>query len=109
MSGTLGNCNFVVPLDAGIPVNLQPVKRPDADLPHMLPFGEEFMRVSPQLVSHPYRDYTDHFAEASGLTCRMWNTLKVHAVCVANIIHADSVQYMQCCNRLHQPAARCMI
>ena len=36
----------VVPSVAGVPVNLQPVKRPDADLPHMLPFGEEFMRVS---------------------------------------------------------------
>ena len=39
----------VAPFVAGIPVNLQPVKRPDADLPHMLPFGEEFMRVS---ISH---------------------------------------------------------
>lgn len=26
-------------------MNLQPVRRPDADIPHMLPFGEDFTKV----------------------------------------------------------------
>ena len=28
-------------------MNLQPVKRPDADIPHMLPFGEGHTKVMP--------------------------------------------------------------
>ena len=33
-------------------MNLQPVKRPDAGIPHMLPFGDDYMKV-PLQASEP--------------------------------------------------------
>ena len=38
-------------IDEGGPVNLQPVKRPDAGMPHMLPFGDDHMKVPYQVHS----------------------------------------------------------
>ena len=38
-------------VDEGGPVNLQPVKRPDAGIPHMLPFGDDHMKVPHQAHS----------------------------------------------------------
>ena len=38
-------CLCPAAIDEGGPVNLQPVRRPDAGIPHMLPFGDDSVKV----------------------------------------------------------------
>ena len=44
-------CRCPAAIDEGGPVNLQPVKRPDAGMPHMLQFGDDHMKVPSQAHS----------------------------------------------------------